>query len=190
MSMAAIAWIADVLRDSTSGLNAQLASAPKLSTWPTAPAVPVFDECRDSWVATDTLPQTVLEENDACVIVRRIEVQKGDVLPAGNGYDAGAVALHYLARQRPGDTTRSDLALIAWQTLRTARRVLTQAMPDFVQPTYPVRAGCEFGVADQNVFDHTPMQAPIQSGLLFDALVVRFAVHDWWALGLDAPQTP
>jgi hypothetical protein len=190
MRMVAVQWIADVLRHPTTGVNTLVGSAPKLAAWPVVPPVVVFDEASSPWVAGHKLPQAVLKENGAGLIVRRAQPAEGDVLPGGNGFDAVTTAVHFVARVAPGDTTRSDLALIAEQTLRAARRAISIAMPEFVQETYPTLAGCEVGMSDTNTITHLPLQAELEGGLLFDALLVRVAIHDMWALGIDAASTP
>jgi hypothetical protein len=190
MRMAAVHWIAGVLRDPATGVNTLVGNVPKLPTWPATPAVTVFDETVDTWVGGQQLPQAVLKENGAGLIVRRAQNAEGDVLPGGNGFDAITTAIHYVTRVAPGETPRNELALIAEQTLRCARRALSSAMPENVQQTYPTVAGCEMSLSDSNVFSYIPMQAPIEGGLLFDALIVRIGLHDAWALGIDLASTP
>jgi hypothetical protein len=189
MSMEAVCWIADVLRHPTTGVNALAAEVPKLAAWPVTPPVDVFDEASSLWVAGDKVPQAILQELKAdqpgCLIVRRVQVAEGDVLPAGNGFDAVACAVHYLARQTADGVDRDDLGILASQTLKCVRRALSKALPDFVQPQYPTVNGCEIGVPDQNAFTTIYAQAPIEGGLLLDGLIVRLAVWNGWALGID-----
>lgn len=187
MRLAAVHWIASLLRDAAIGVNAQLASAPTLPGWPLPESVEIFDETTALWVASGTVPQSVLRTRPYALVVMRAGDAEADVLPAGNGYDAYQVVVHFLAKLAPGQQQRNDLAVVAEQAMRAARRVISTAMPEFVQQTYPTVAGCEFGVPQENAFSYKPMQAPLEGGVLLDALVVRLAVHDAYALGLDIP---
>ena len=188
--MEAVCWIADVLRHPTTGVNALVGLVPKLPTWPETPAVDVFDEATSLWVASQTLPQSILndakQESTGGLIVRRAQATEGDVLPAGNGFDAAVCMVHYFARPKADGVARDDLGIIASQTLKCVRRALSLALPEFVQSTYPTVNGCEIGVPDQNTFTAVHTQAPIEGGLLLDGLIVRLAVWNGWALGIDS----
>lgn len=187
--MAVVRWIADVLTHPTTGVNSVVADVPRLSEWPSAGAVPVFDESRHHWIAGNTLPQAITKDVPFGLIVRRAQNSEGDVLPAGNGFDTVTTAVHFFARTGAEDELRHDVAIIAEQTLIAARRCLSIAMPQNVQAIYPTLAGVEIGVADTNVFTHVPLQAPIDGGLLLDALLVRVVAHNMWALGIDPALT-
>lgn len=192
MSLEAVCWIADVLRHPATGVNALVGEVPKLPDWPVTPPVDVFDEASSTWVASNTLPQAILNDaqqlSTAGLIVRRIQTAEGDVLPAGNGFDAVTFMVHYFAKQTADGADRDDLAITAYQTLKCARRALSIALPEFVQSQYPTVNGAEIGVADQNTFTAVVGQAAIEGGLLLDGLIVRLAVWNGWALGL--PTTP
>ena len=187
--MEAVCWIANVLRDPATGVNALVGQVPKLPAWPETPPVDVFDESSSLWVASSTVPQAILNElnhdKPGCLIVRRVQTGEGDVLPAGNGFDAVACAVHYLASETADGLDRDDLGLLASQTLKCVRRALSIALPDFVQAQYPTVNGCEIGVPDANAFTTIYAQAPIEGGLLLDGLIVRLAVWNGWALGVD-----
>jgi hypothetical protein len=183
--MAVVRWIADVLQHPTTGVHALLPDVPRLPDWPIPEPVPVYDETRAHWVASSTLPQTITDG----LIVRRVQPTESDVLPAGNGFATVTTAIHYVHRTTAEGLLRHDVALIAEQTLLAAQRCLSLAIPQFVQPTYPMLAGVEIGQPDVNVFTHLPLQAPLENGLLLDALFVRVAAHHMWALGIDPALT-
>lgn len=189
MRLAAVAWVANVLTAPTTGVNALVGSVPRLPSWPATPPVDVFDESRDLWVSSNTLPQQVLKNGTNGLIVRRMQQGEGDVLPVNNGFSTATIIVHFFARVDAGSTPRNDLAIIAEQTLVCVERCLNLALPQFVQATYPTLNGVEFGVPESNAFTSLVTQAPIEGGLLLDALVVRLSYWNGFALGVTPPSS-
>lgn len=190
MSLPVVAWLASILADPATGVNAQLALAPALPIWPTPPPVTVFSEDRFDWVGVREVPPQVFDAHDGFLVVQRTGVQKSDTLPGSTGWSEGACLVCYLARRTPGDGPLRDgecatRTVIAWQTMRSVERVINRALPGFVQQLYPTVAGCEIAISDENVFDHD-VKAPMYDGaVLIEPLLVRYRVHDSFALGLD-----
>lgn len=184
-------WLGAVLRHPVTGVNALVGTVPRLPTWPATPPCEVYDELSDEWVIHQSLPESVLTEGIPALIVRRASPAEMDVLPGGNGYDEITYILHAITRvEAGGETNRRDAALIVEQLLRCARRVISIAMPEFVQPIYPELNGIEIGIPTTNMFTPLPPQAPIDGSLLHDGYLVRLAVHDAFALGVDVASTP
>lgn len=181
---APLLWLASVLSDPATGVNAMIAAVPHTTDFPRPPDVEVFNGISDDWVSFMTLPESIVDAGINGLIVRRLWKAEADVLPAGNGFDAFTYAIHLVARVAAGGTPRSEVAIQVDQQLRCARRAISRAMPDFVQATYPTFNGVEIGVADQNTFSALPIVQPIDASLLHDGYVVRLAVHDAFALGI------
>lgn len=184
MRLAAVRWIADLLKDPETGVNAVASSIPKLDDWPDVPTLQVYDESRHGWIRGAAVPKAIYNETPYPLIVRRHMVAEGDVLPAGNGYDAVSTAIHFLAKDDV-DASAAQTAIIAEQALLVVRRILSLNIPDFVQTTYPSLAGAEFRQSETNAFSNHVSPAPLEGGVTIDTLIVRLAVHHQWALGIN-----
>lgn len=191
MRMMCVRWVADILRDPTTGLNAIAGQENRLEGWPVVPPVEVFDETSCLWLAGKVIPTNVLKTTPIGVVIARLGSSESDALPIGNGYATVTLGVRVIVRVSPGATPRNDLALIADQLLRNAERILNQRLKGYVAEQATVIPGVEVVVPDyDNLITHHPGRAELDGGLLMDLMEVRLSAHDGYALDVYPPTTP
>lgn len=192
MRMMCVRWVADILRDPTTGLNAIAGTENRLAGWPVVPRVEVFDETTCLWLAGKKIPVDALKiEPPVGIVVARMGSSESDALPIGNGYASVTLGIRVLVRLAPGGTPRTDMALIADQLLRNVERILNQQLKGYVAEQAKIIPGVEVVVPDDdNLITHHPGRAELDNGLLMDLMEVRLSAHDGWALDVFPSPTP
>ncbi|MBC7843783.1 MAG: hypothetical protein H7099_15795 [Gemmatimonadaceae bacterium] len=196
MHLAAVRWIATLLRDEDEGLLATIvAGVPGMPDDVDLPlVVQIADETRkdDSWVAYGTYPETV-KAKGLCLVVRRFGVMEGDVLPNGGAIKSGQVAMHMLVPKHVDGVPVATAVMQGAFILRAAERVIKSKWPAEVSTDNPVVFGTRIVPArDAPVFASHPLYDPetLGGGVYLDALLVTVSVDDNWANGFAADTPP
>ncbi len=193
MHLAAVRWVADLLKDPDTGLNVVIADGvPTGDDTLEVPLVSIYDETRDAWIAWGSFPAQI-KKAGPCLIVRAIGAAEVDAIP-NNSIGTARVALHVVAPVDVDGPKASVVRLQAAFLLRAAQRVVARAIPDEVAADRPVVWGAAITPPGDEAFAYQPMYDPevLQGGALIDALLIAVSVDDPWAKGFapDAPATP
>lgn len=190
--MMCVAWVAELLRDPATGLNAIAGTENRIEGWPAVPAVEVFDETSTLWLSASVIPKQVLQQDGAVgVVVARMGNSESDALPYTAGYASMSVGVRTIARVKPGGTPRTDLAIISDQLMRNVERILQDSLKGYVAAQQQIIAGIEIAVPDSdNLITHHPIRSEIEGGVVMDLAVINLSGHDMHALGITPATSP
>lgn len=187
MQLAAVRWIADVLKEPGTGLAAVIADGvPSQPDGVEVPLVSVYDETRDAWVAYGGYPETIKRKGPA-LIVRGIGAAESDALP-NIAIETARVAVHVVVPMTTDGPSGKDVRLQAAFLLRAAKRCIARAIPEEVGAARPIVWGCEITPPQDTAFTYQPMYdaETLQGGAIIDALLVTVSVDDPWSRGYAA----
>ncbi len=192
MQLAAVRWIADVLRHEQSGVLAEIADG--VPGGVDLPLIQIADETREdgAWIAYGTYPKSV-KDKGPCMIVRAIGTGDNDTVQnVGGGIETCTVAVHMVmpvtVEGVPADVARLHTAFL----LRLAKRCIAKAIPDEVGRANPVVFGCTIVPPRESAFSYAPLYDPetLGGGIIIDALLVTVSVDDPYARGFEADVAP
>jgi hypothetical protein len=181
MIVAAVRQVADWLVDAETGVNAQLAAAPRDATDTVPPLVTLWDATRFEWVARGEVPRDKTGHGPLLLVRGPDELDlpifAGD---AQGGYASLDVLVAYVLREDVEQPTEYALTH-AYETIRAAARAL-QA-PFNTTTTAQVRMGVtlerptlRFSAAQSSLTD-------AGGDLILAGLTVTIPALDSWALG-------
>jgi hypothetical protein len=181
MIVAATRQVADWLVHPTTGVNAQLASAPRDPSDTTPPLVTVWEATRFEWVARGEIPRDKIGDGPLLLVRGPDAAELPIALTQGDGGLAPIdVLVAYVVRDRVEQYT--DFALAhAYETIRAIARAL-QAVFN-TTGTRQVRMGVEL---ERPTLRFSAEQIPLTEAggdLILAGVTITIPARDTWALG-------
>ncbi len=172
-------WVAEVLADAETGVNALRTQVPRGIDDAAPPEVGIYNAIDDAWVARSSPVETVTPTEWVLQVNVGEELQvSGDPLASGSADDTATIVVHLAGVAATGDNAAALAA--AHRLMRAVRRCLNIAFR--ARRTDPLDLEGQL-IALPNELTLLTQEPQPGSGAVDLALVIPFTIIDSWALG-------